>query len=189
MSFLEQKIHQLQELVHIIVDHKSLVGIQGNDLSIQQQQLITADLTSIIVQLISTAGSLFPTVKHHTLSSTSPTTKQHAQLGVVSVPSGKDINVGALPHSINVTKVEDQPNQVDLMGDHGIEQKHDVDEHEAKDDDEFHEEENLPPSSYEILQLEKEEILAPHTHFCTICGKGFKRDANLQMHMRVMGMS
>jgi len=47
--------------------------------------------------------------------------------------------------------------------------------------------ENLPPGSYEVLQLEKEEILAPHTHFCLICGKGFKRDANLRMHMRGHG--
>lgn len=37
------------------------------------------------------------------------------------------------------------------------------------------------------MQLEKEEILAAHTHFCTICGKGFKRDANLRMHMRGHG--
>ncbi|CAN8290008.1 unnamed protein product [Cochlearia groenlandica] len=53
-----------------------------------------------------------------------------------------------------------------------------------KEEDDAEEGENLPPGSYDILQLEKEEILAPHTHFCTICGKGFKRDANLRMHMR-----
>ncbi|XP_060216596.1 protein SENSITIVE TO PROTON RHIZOTOXICITY 1-like [Lycium barbarum] len=161
MSFLEQKIHQLKELVHLIVDHKSLAKIQGSDLSIQQQQLITADLTSIIVQLISTAGSLLPTVKHHhSRSSANPTTKQLGQFGSVVVPSETDC---------------------------GIEQNYAVDEHEAKDEDESHEEENLPPGSYEILQLEKEEILAPHAHFCTICGKGFKRDANLRMHMRGHG--
>ncbi|XP_048621689.1 protein SENSITIVE TO PROTON RHIZOTOXICITY 1 isoform X2 [Brassica napus] len=56
-----------------------------------------------------------------------------------------------------------------------------------KDEDDVEEGENLLPGSYEILQLEKEEILAPHTHFCTICGKGFKRDANLRMHMRGHG--
>ncbi|CBI18189.3 unnamed protein product, partial [Vitis vinifera] len=60
-------------------------------------------------------------------------------------------------------------------------------EHELKDEDDADEGENLPPGSYEILQLEKEEILAPHTHFCMICGKGFKRDANLRMHMRGHG--
>nr|GME07501.1 protein SENSITIVE TO PROTON RHIZOTOXICITY 1-like [Ipomoea batatas] len=31
------------------------------------------------------------------------------------------------------------------------------------------------------------ELLAEHIHFCEICGKGFKRDANLRMHMRAHG--
>jgi uncharacterized Zn-finger protein len=35
--------------------------------------------------------------------------------------------------------------------------------------------------------LEKEEFFAPHIHFCSICEKGFKRDANLRMHMRSHG--
>ncbi|XP_008795576.2 zinc finger protein STOP1 homolog isoform X2 [Phoenix dactylifera] len=62
-----------------------------------------------------------------------------------------------------------------------------VEDHDVKDCDDGVDGENLPPGSYEVLQLEKEEILAPHTHFCTICGKGFKRDANLRMHMRGHG--
>ncbi|KAL9251852.1 SENSITIVE TO PROTON RHIZOTOXICITY 1-like protein [Drosera capensis] len=77
---------------------------------------------------------------------------------------------------------------VDHRGNSGSDPNHHcLEEHDIKDEDDVMEEEHLPPGFYEILQLEKEEILAPHTHFCTICGKRFKRDANLRMHMRGHG--
>ncbi|KDP46817.1 hypothetical protein JCGZ_24026 [Jatropha curcas] len=40
---------------------------------------------------------------------------------------------------------------------------------------------------YDIVELDEVELLAEHVHFCEICGKGFKRDANLRMHMRAHG--
>ncbi|KAJ7530295.1 hypothetical protein O6H91_15G088500 [Diphasiastrum complanatum] len=54
-------------------------------------------------------------------------------------------------------------------------------------DEEEDDTELLPPGSYELMELDAMEILAEHTHFCDICGKGFKRDANLRMHMRGHG--
>ncbi|KAJ7559622.1 hypothetical protein O6H91_04G093900 [Diphasiastrum complanatum] len=56
-----------------------------------------------------------------------------------------------------------------------------------RDDEDEDEAENLPLGSYELIELDAMEILAEHTHFCEICGKGFKRDANLRMHMRGHG--
>ncbi|KAG8373380.1 hypothetical protein BUALT_Bualt11G0018200 [Buddleja alternifolia] len=50
---------------------------------------------------------------------------------------------------------------------------------EIRIDDEF--------DDYEIIELDSVELLAEHVHFCEICGKGFKRDANLRMHMRAHG--
>ncbi|KAG6436001.1 hypothetical protein SASPL_100882 [Salvia splendens] len=168
LSFLEKKIHQLQDLVQLVIGRRGQAMSQADEILAQQQQLITADLTSIIVQLISTAGSLLPSVKNsESLSS------QLGQFGgMMSQAAGVSDNV---VHN-NANKMEDHH---DPTG--GLE------EHTMKSDDETEEGENLPPGSYEILQLEKEEILAPHTHFCTICGKGFKRDANLRMHMRGHG--
>jgi hypothetical protein len=37
------------------------------------------------------------------------------------------------------------------------------------------------------VELDAAELLAEHVHFCEICGKGFRRDANLRMHMRAHG--
>ncbi|KAI4317278.1 hypothetical protein L6164_025161 [Bauhinia variegata] len=39
----------------------------------------------------------------------------------------------------------------------------------------------------EIVELDAMELLMEHIHFCEICGKGFRRDANLRMHMRSHG--
>ncbi|KAM5577221.1 protein SENSITIVE TO PROTON RHIZOTOXICITY 1-like [Rosa sericea] len=39
----------------------------------------------------------------------------------------------------------------------------------------------------EIVEVDAVELLAEHIHYCEICGKGFKRDANLRMHMRAHG--
>lgn len=73
---------------------------------------------------------------------------------------------------------------------HGI---HDMDaqvlmaSEDHREDDDDGEGEVLPPGSYELVELAATEILAEHTHFCEICSKGFKRDANLRMHMRGHG--
>ncbi|KAL6962031.1 Protein SENSITIVE TO PROTON RHIZOTOXICITY [Sarracenia purpurea var. burkii] len=180
LSFLEQKIHQLEDLVHLIIARRGQAATsQSDELAAQQQQLITAELTSIIVQLISTAGGLLPSLKQ-TLSA-NPSISPFEQLGGLIFPSGLNSNSNG---------VSDRSNQVDLTGNYCKTEQDCNEEHESKDEEDADEGdnlENLPPGSYEILQLEKEEILAPHTHFCMICGKGFKRDANLRMHMRGHG--
>ncbi|KAL4297070.1 hypothetical protein GQ457_12G015540 [Hibiscus cannabinus] len=186
LSFLEQKIHQLQDLVHLIIGRKGQVLGRPDELAVQQQQLVTADLTSIIVQLISTAGSLLPSGKH-TLSAATPSLEQSGQFGGVVFPSAQGLNDGFQPPNAGGCRVSGLPNSVDISRKHGNEQNHIIEEHELKDEEDVEEGESLIPGTYEILQLEKEEILAPHTHFCTICGKGFKRDANLRMHMRGHG--
>ncbi|CAO2827785.1 unnamed protein product [Amaranthus hypochondriacus] len=39
----------------------------------------------------------------------------------------------------------------------------------------------------QIIELDVEDITSDNSHTCKICGKGFKRDANLRMHMRAHG--
>lgn len=49
------------------------------------------------------------------------------------------------------------------------------------------EKDELGVLDFDIVELDAVELLAEHLHFCEICGKGFKRDANLRMHMRAHG--
>ena len=123
LSFLEQKIHDVQDALRAFMD----TGIPPHDEFASKHQLMAANLTSIVVQIISAAGTLIPSL-------TSAAMPPSASTIPPPVEEDRELN-----------------------------------------------------GNYEVLQLEKEEILAPHTHFCMICGKGFKRDANLRMHMRGHG--
>lgn len=205
LTFLEQKIKQVKDIVQSMSNRENQVAGSSCELA-AKQQLVTADLTSIIIQLISTAGSLLPSMKSPLLSSNpavrqlgnsigSPmgfgvNTNQRQSLdSKTDIPDvGKTSDHDELMSSLNTT--QDERDELikcsNPCGGEGSEPTP-MEDHDVKESDDGGEGENLPPGSYVVLQLEKEEILAPHTHFCLICGKGFKRDANLRMHMRGHG--
>ncbi|KAG0499707.1 hypothetical protein HPP92_004398 [Vanilla planifolia] len=181
LSFLEQKIHQVQDVVRWILTQKSHLSVLPNELA-AQQQLVTTDLTSIIVDLISTAGSLLPSIKNSLASSNPPPEQLHSNFSSSASPE---------PDALPPKKEKTHLGKDELSTELNDLSKCFADCCEELNDsvhlDDVLEADHLAPGSYEVLQLDKDEILAPHPHFCAICGKGFKRDANLRMHMRGHG--
>lgn len=188
LDFLEQKIHQVQDIVRSILNNEGQFSTQPNEFA-ARQQLINADLTCIIIQLISTAGSLIPSIKNPLVSGDN----SFGQIGGITNSAANLGLVGSLQHNQNFVLEENKVSEYEELikglsdWDEEVIKPMSTEDADVKDSEDGASGENLPPGSYEVLQLEKEEILAPHTHFCAICGKGFKRDANLRMHMRGHG--
>ncbi|CAM0879139.1 unnamed protein product [Alopecurus aequalis] len=194
LTFIEEKIRQAKNVILSMVGNGVQLSAEPGELMQQQlqQQQVNAELTYLIVQLISTAGSLLPSLKNSSFLS--------------HPPAGQIANYAGTSSSLDLNAAISEDRQEELgspdyeeffkgLTDGAVEgieiENVTVKDQDVRDSNEGGEAgmdgDSLPRGSYELLQLEKDEILAPHTHFCAICGKGFKRDANLRMHMRGHG--
>uniref|UniRef100_A0A0E0MK63 C2H2-type domain-containing protein n=1 Tax=Oryza punctata TaxID=4537 RepID=A0A0E0MK63_ORYPU len=190
LTFIEEKIRQVKDVIRSMASRRASSS-SAAAAATPEQQLVNADLTCLIVQLISTAGSLLPSLKNSSfLSRTTPppTAGAAGAAQAVSLAAGES---SSSVRNEEMSKEEEMgsPDYDELFNGWTNGDVLAGDEHDAKVDGE-----NPAPAAavaaeekYEVLQLEEDEILAPHTHFCGICGKGFKRDANLRMHMRGHG--
>jgi len=176
LTFLEQKIKQVKDVVQSMSNRENQVAGGSCELA-AKQQLITADLTSIVIQLITTAGSLLPSMKNPL--SSNPAVRQLSNtlgspmgFGMIAnqrpsvdrktdIPDiGKASGYEELINSLNTTQDErdDLIKCPNPCGGEGSEPTPMEDLDVKESDDGEHEGENLPPGSYVVLQLEKEEI-------------------------------
>ncbi|KAJ4756770.1 hypothetical protein LUZ62_091175 [Rhynchospora pubera] len=157
LSALAQRMDSLRRFLS-----DSLEG-RAAPVAADQLQVVSSEISSTVQHVILNATALLASATSHSLFS-------HPHPGAPVQPSNRKENPP--PSSVALDAVADDDDGLDAL---------------TQENQFMTKEENENLSDCEIIEMEAEELLTEHVHACEICGKSFKRDANLRMHMRAHG--